>query len=80
MIDRMSPTKRPLQTVVMRQNWWDLLFLHWPVSPDVLRPVVPPQLELDLFDGTAYVGLVPFTMTGVRPIGLPAVMGSFELP
>lgn len=75
MIDRMSPTNRPLQTVVMRQNWWDLLFLHWPVSPDVLRPVVPQKLELDLFEGAAYVGLVPFTMTGVRPTGLPAVWG-----
>ena len=38
-------------------------------------PFVPPQLELDLFDGRAYVGLVPFTMTGVRPVGLPSVWG-----
>ena len=36
---------------------------------------MPPQLELDLFEGTAYVGLVPFTMTGVRPVGLPPVRG-----
>jgi uncharacterized protein YqjF (DUF2071 family) len=74
-IDRMSPTKRPRQTVVMRQNWSDLLFLHWPVCPNFLRPLVPQQLDLDLFEGTAYVGLIPFTMTGVRPIGLPPVRG-----
>jgi uncharacterized protein YqjF (DUF2071 family) len=74
-IDRIAPTMRPRQWPVMRQQWRDLLFVHWPVSTEVLRPLVPPQLELDLFDGTAYVGLVPFTMTGVRPVGLPAVPG-----
>ena len=59
----------------MRQNWRDLLFVHWPVPPEASARFIPPQLELDLFDGTAYVGLVPFTMTGVRPVGLPPVWG-----
>jgi uncharacterized protein len=59
----------------MRQKWRDLLFIHWPISPTALRPMVPRELELDLFEGMAYVGLVPFTMTGVRPVGLPAVAG-----
>jgi uncharacterized protein YqjF (DUF2071 family) len=59
----------------MRQNWRDLLFLHWPMRPERLRALVPRALELDLFEDTAYVGLVPFTMTGVRPVGLPAVWG-----
>ena len=74
-IDRLSATRRPRQWAVMRQNWRDLLFVHWPVSPQALRPLIPPRLELDLYDGTAYVGLVPFTMTGVRPVGLPPVWG-----
>ena len=51
------------------------MFVHWPISPGALRPLIPAELELDLFDGTAYVGLVPFTMKGVRPVGLPAVAG-----
>ncbi len=59
----------------MRQKWRELLFVHWPVPPEVVRPLVPPQLQLDLFDGNAYLGLVPFTMTGVRPVGLPPVKG-----
>ncbi len=62
--------------VVMRQKWRDLLFLHWAVDPDSLRRLIPPRLDLDLFDGAAYVGLVPFTMRGVRPIGLPPVFAS----
>jgi uncharacterized protein YqjF (DUF2071 family) len=57
----------------MRQNWHQLLFLHWIVAPEPLRPLIPAGLELDLFEGQAYVGLVPFTMTGVRPVWAPAV-------
>ncbi|MHB1560371.1 MAG: YqjF family protein [Isosphaeraceae bacterium] len=74
-IDRITPALPPRRWPVMRQQWRDLLFLHWPISPEVLRPLVPPHLELDLFEGQAYVGLVPFTMKGVRPVGLPAVRG-----
>ena len=74
-IDRAAPARRPLQRTVMRQCWSDLLFVHWRVRPEVLRPHIPPPLVLDLFEGWAYVGLVPFTMTGVRPVGLPAVAG-----
>jgi uncharacterized protein len=74
-IDRIAPTRQPVRWPVMRQTWRELLFLHWPVRPEVLRPLVPSQLDLDLFEGTAYIGLVPFTMTGVRPVGVPPVWG-----
>ncbi len=74
-LDHFNPNERPRQWAVMRQKWRDLLFVHWPLPPEALRPFIAPQLELDLFDGTAYVGLVPFTMTGVRPVGFPAVRG-----
>ena len=56
----------------MRQQWRDLLFLHWPVSPALLRPLIPAELSIDTYGGQAYVGLVPFTMRNVRPAGLPA--------
>ena len=56
----------------MRQTWRHLLFLHWTVPADELRPLLT-GLELDTFEGQAYVGLVPFTMTGVRPLGAPTV-------
>ena len=64
---------------VMRMRWVDLLFAHWPIEPDAIRPLVPDGLELDLFDGRAYLGIVPFRMEDVGPRGLPAppVAGAF---
>jgi hypothetical protein len=55
---------------VMAQSWLDLLFAHWPVPPAALRPLVPRALELDIFDGAAWLGVVPFRMTGIRARGL----------
>lgn len=70
-IDRITPTIRPAGRAVMYQRWAKLLFLHWEVPAEELKPMLPPGLTLDTFEGRAYVGLVPFTMTGVRPIWFP---------
>jgi hypothetical protein len=56
---------------VMAPIWRHLLFLHWEVDADELRRLLPAGLELDLYEGRAYVGLVPFTMLGVHPRWLP---------
>jgi uncharacterized protein YqjF (DUF2071 family) len=74
-IDRISPTREPEQQVLMHQNWLHLLFLHWEVPPMELQALLPPRLRLDTFEGKAFIGLVPFTMTGVRPILLPPMPG-----
>lgn len=70
-IDRISPTLEPDQPVLLHQNWHHLLFLHWEVPYSDLQALVPPGLTVDTFEGKAYVGLVPFTLTGVRPVGTP---------
>jgi len=57
----------------MRQSWRDLLFAHWPVAASVLRPLVPPMLEIQEFEGTSWVGLVPFRMADVAPRFVPAI-------
>ena len=57
----------------MTQSWHDLLFAHWPVGADALRAHVPHGLELDLFEGQAWLGIVPFHMTNVAPRGVPAL-------
>lgn len=70
-IDRISPTLRPEGRRVMVQRWAELLFLHWIVPAEQITPLLPPGLTLDTFEGNAYIGLVPFTMTGVRPLWMP---------
>ncbi len=56
-------------------QWHDLAFLHWPVSADRLRQFIPAGLELQTFDGWAWLGVVPFYMRGVRARCLPPVPG-----
>lgn len=60
-------------------RWHDVLFLHWPVRPEILRPFVPRALELDTFDGWCWLGIVPFRMSGVRPRYFPIPMAFPEL-
>jgi hypothetical protein len=64
----------------MAQKWHDLLFAHWAVAPETLRRLVPAKLELDTFNGQAWIGIVPFTMSGVRPRGTPLVPGLSAFP
>src|SRR5215217_7992693 len=65
---------------VLGMGWRDLLFMHWPVEVDALRSLVPPALSIDTFEGSAWLGVVPFDMTGVRPCFLPAVPGVSNFP
>jgi uncharacterized protein len=74
-IDRLAARARPSGTPIMHQNWTKLLFLHWSFDPEQLRPELPRALELDTFDGRAWIGITPFTMSGIRPTFLPAVPG-----
>ncbi|MBK5256088.1 MAG: DUF2071 domain-containing protein [Vicinamibacteria bacterium] len=54
-----------------RQSWRDLLFAHWPMDAKSLRPLIPDGLEIQEFDGTSWIGVVPFRMTGVMRRALP---------
>ncbi len=67
----------------MAMRWRDLLFAHWPVPADALRKALPrtePALELDTFDGAAWLGVVPFRMSGIRLRGCPPVPGTADFP
>jgi uncharacterized protein YqjF (DUF2071 family) len=67
------PWPMPAGPWVMSQTWHDLLFAHWPADADRLRELVPARFELDLFDGQAWVAVVPFHMTNVTPRLIPAL-------
>ncbi|MEX2572592.1 MAG: DUF2071 domain-containing protein [Gemmatimonadota bacterium] len=64
----------------MFQSWRQLLFAHWPVPADALRPLVPRELVLEEFEGSAWVGLTPFRLTGLHARFLPPVPGLSEFP
>jgi hypothetical protein len=57
----------------MAQRWHDLLFAHWPIDVESMRKLVPAGVEIDTFDGQAWVGVIPFRMSGVRLRFTPAV-------
>ena len=58
---------------MLHMRWLDLMFMHWPVKPEVLRPMIPAALEIDTFDSEAWIGVVPFRMTGIRPRYVPSL-------
>ena len=64
----------------MAQRWEDLLFAHWPFPAETVRALVPPLLELDLWEGAAWVSVVPVVMRGVRVRGVPALPWLSEFP
>lgn len=63
----------------MTQAWRDLAFLHWRVDAALAAPLLPPGTLPDVFDGSSWVGLVPFRMVGAGVGGGPAVpwLGTF---
>ena len=64
----------------MKQVWHDLLFMHWPIAADQLRPLIPPELEIESYDGSAWIGVVPFHMSGIRARWLPPIPSTSAFP
>ena len=66
---RLRPVARP----VMLQGWRDLASVHWRYDPDLVQALLPDGFRVDTFDGSAWVGLIPFHMRRIRVPGLPAL-------
>jgi uncharacterized protein YqjF (DUF2071 family) len=69
------PWAMPAGPWVMTQSWHQLLFAHWAVPPALIARHVPPGLQLDLFEGRAWIGVVPFFMSNVMPRGFRWLRG-----
>ncbi|MBT6724991.1 MAG: DUF2071 domain-containing protein [Planctomycetaceae bacterium] len=74
-IDRILPRQRPAEKIKGHQSWRNLAFLHWEVPVEELERLLPEGLQPDLFQGKAYVGLVPFEMKNIRPAWCPKALG-----
>ena len=70
---------QPVRRAVMKQGWYDLAYIHFRYSVDEVARILPDGLEVDVCDGSAWVGLIPFSMRGIGVPGLPGVpyLGSF---
>lgn len=67
------PFNYPSLPWVGYQEWHNVIFLHWQVDPGIIRSVVPKDLELDTFEGMAWVSVVPFTVLNLHLRSLPAI-------
>ena len=65
---------------ILRQNWLNLSFLHWAVEPLSIAHLYPPDTEPDTFDGSSFVGVVPFQMADTGFARGPAFFGTFLEP
>jgi hypothetical protein len=74
------PWPLPSAHWTMTQRWNDLLFAHWPVPAAQIASLVPPGLCVDTFDGSAWIGVVPFWMDQIHRRGLPAIPGANRFP
>lgn len=74
-INRILPRQRPKRKIKGYQSWRNLTFLHWEIASEELEPLLPSGLQLDLFQGKAYIGIVPFEMKKIRPAWCPQALG-----
>lgn len=79
---RTSHRPRPLPSGrwMMTQRWNDLLFAHWPVPASSIAPLVPEGLQVDTFQGSAWLGVVPFWMDRIKFRGMPPIPGARSFP
>ena len=74
-LDRLAPRAKPEGEPIMHQRWENLIFLHWPIEPALLRPLIPEPLQIDIFDGQAWLGITPFALNNLHITHLPPVPG-----
>src|SRR5687768_155108 len=73
--NRIAMRSRPPGSPLMHQTWEKLLFMHWPVPVEQIRPLIPAPLEIETFDGKAWIGVTPFKLTHLHPIPGPEIPG-----
>ena len=74
------PYPLPKRPWSMIQRWNDLLFAHWPIPATQLEALLPPGLQVDTFDQSAWLGVVPFWMDRVQLRGVPRIPGASRFP
>ena len=58
---------------IIAQRWTEATFLHWRVDPARVAPLLPRGTRPDVFDGSSWVGLIPFRLSQSSFFGGPAI-------
>jgi uncharacterized protein len=74
------PWPLPSKSWVMKQTWYDLLFAHWEIDSNLIKPFIPSSLQLDTYQGRAWIAVVPFRMSGIRLKYLPEIPFTSKFP
>ncbi|WML46620.1 DUF2071 domain-containing protein [Neobacillus sp. PS3-34] len=74
------PWPIPSKPWVMKQTWHDLLFAHWEIDLEIIKPLIPKSLDIDTYEGKAWIGVVPFQMSGIRLRNLPEIPYTSTFP
>jgi uncharacterized protein YqjF (DUF2071 family) len=69
------PWPPPEEAWLQAQTWNDVVFVHSRADAGALRRLLPPELELELYDGSAWLGVVPLRVSSMRLRGLPPLPG-----
>ena len=69
----------PVKRAIMKQGWYDIAYIHFRYEPEEVQRLLPKGLSVDILDGSAWVGLIPFSMRGIGIPHLPSIpyLGSF---
>jgi uncharacterized protein len=70
----------PNRPWVMKQTWYNLLFAHWEIDPEIIQSLIPKSLTVDTYNGKAWLAVVPFQMSGIRLRYLPEIPYTSEFP
>jgi uncharacterized protein YqjF (DUF2071 family) len=79
-VEPVTPTPpRHARPALLRLDWRDVAFLHWPIDPTVAAPLLPPGTRPDLLDGRTFAGLIALRITHTAPPAGPRLpwLGSF---
>ena len=66
--ERSSESPLKVKSAIMEQHWTDLVFIHWRYPVDVVQRLLPEGVEVETYDGDAWIGLIPFNM---NDLGFP---------
>lgn len=59
------------QAIFLSAEWRHLVMLNFEVDPYILKPFIPANTELDLWEDKAFVSLVGFMFLNTRLLGVP---------